>query len=110
MAGRNRRVDEDVLDFDLSLISQMTRQTKRMFGEEETESPTVLAARRAWQTELTDKQRAYFVHYYCEQMCLREIGVLYGVDASTVSRTLLRARNRLRRILRYYYNDDADTE
>ena len=47
-------------------------------------------------------QRRYLLMYYNEVMTMREIAERCGVDITTVSRTLRRARMRLRRVLQYY--------
>ena len=51
--------------------------------------------------ELTDLQRAYFTSYYLEGLTMEEIGETYGVNKSTVSRTVKRSRNRIERVLKY---------
>lgn len=56
---------------------------------------------RALREDVTDKQRQALLLYYAEGLNMREIGQKLGVDKSTVSRTLTRGENRLRRCLRY---------
>lgn len=56
---------------------------------------------RALNEDVTEKQRAYLALYYAEGLNMREIGERLGVDKSTVSRTVKRGEERLRRILRY---------
>lgn len=51
--------------------------------------------------ELTDRQREMVNMYYIQQMTMAQIADELGVSVSTVSRTLQRGRNRLRRCLRY---------
>lgn len=51
--------------------------------------------------ELTPKQQVAVRLYFIEQNTQREIAEKTGVTASTVSRTLTRAKRRLRRCLRY---------
>lgn len=58
--------------------------------------------RQAWSCELTDCQRSYLLCYYQDAMTMREIAESFGVTVPTVSRTLKRARARLRKILQYY--------
>mgnify|MGYP002626882745 CR=1 FL=1 len=58
--------------------------------------------RASWNCELTDTQRRYLLHYYQDAMTMQEIASRYGVNIATVSRTLKRARQRLRRVLQYY--------
>lgn len=51
--------------------------------------------------ELTEKQRIYFWEYYMEGLTEKEIAIAHGVAISTVSRTVARARLRVRRVLKY---------
>jgi RNA polymerase sigma factor (sigma-70 family) len=57
--------------------------------------------RRAREAELTDRQRQMLELYYDQSLTVTEISRRLGVHTSTVSRTLERARQRLRRCLRY---------
>ena len=51
--------------------------------------------------ELTPRQQQVVHMYYVDQMLMRDIADTLGVNVSTVSRTLGRGRDRLRRCLRY---------
>ena len=55
--------------------------------------------RIAREKELTPRQRCMLELYYDRQMSVTEIAQELGVNISTVSRTLQRARNRLRHYL-----------
>lgn len=55
----------------------------------------------AIQYELTDPQRTYFTAYYLDGLTMEEIGEIHGVNKSTVSRTVKRARDRIERVLKY---------
>ena len=57
--------------------------------------------RRAREQELTPRQRQMLELRYDRQLSVTEIAEKLGVCPSTVSRTLQRARERLRRYLRY---------
>ena len=57
--------------------------------------------RRAREQELTDRQREMVSLYYDQGMTMPQIAERLGVNRSTVSRTLRRARDRLHRFLRY---------
>ena len=57
--------------------------------------------RTALDTELTQRQRQLVEMYYLRQMGMRDIAAELGIDESTVSRTLKRAKLRLRRCLKY---------
>lgn len=51
--------------------------------------------------ELTETQRIYFTMYFLERRTISQIANLYGVNKSTVSRTLKVAKNKLARVLKY---------
>jgi RNA polymerase sigma-70 factor (ECF subfamily) len=57
--------------------------------------------RRVMEAELTERQRQTLAAYYFRQLTIPEIALEQGVNKSTVSRTLHRAEERLRRCLRY---------
>lgn len=75
----------------------------RMMSEDN--SKELLSVRRnlvrALREDVTDRQREILLLYYDERLNMREIGLRLGVDASTVSRTIKRGEDRLRRCLRY---------
>ena len=51
--------------------------------------------------ELTDLQRDAIIAYYFQRSTISEIAAQRGVHKSTVSRTLRRAEEKLRRYLKY---------
>ena len=55
----------------------------------------------AVQNELTEKQRQYFLKYYIDRKNMQQIASEFGVNKSSVSRTLYAARKRLARVLAY---------
>ena len=57
----------------------------------------------AIENDLTGPQRTYLSMYYFEGLSMTEIGERVGVDKSTVSRTIARARARLNRALKYSF-------
>lgn len=57
--------------------------------------------RRAREQELTPRQRQLLDLYYDQGMNIPQIAEELGINRSTVSRTLRRARDRLYRCLRY---------
>lgn len=57
--------------------------------------------RRAREQELTPRQRQMLELYFDRGMTIPQIAVSLGLNRSTVSRTLRRARDRLYRCLRY---------
>lgn len=77
----------------------------RMLSEENTNTEEMsrvkLALWRALHEDITDKQREYMLLYYGEGLNMVEIGQQMGVDKSTVSRTIRRGEQTLRRCLRY---------
>jgi RNA polymerase sigma factor (sigma-70 family) len=57
--------------------------------------------RRVIREELTDLQREVLMAYYFQEIPIPQIARDRGVYKSTVSRTLHRAENKLRRYLKY---------
>lgn len=57
--------------------------------------------KKAVNEELTTKQKEYIYAYYVECKTMEEIAAEKGVNKSTVSRTLKRARCRLQRVMKY---------
>ena len=57
--------------------------------------------RRVIREELTDLQREVLVAYYFQEITIPQIARDRGVNKSTVSRTLHRAEEKLRRYLKY---------
>ena len=55
----------------------------------------------ALRQDITPRQREYMMMYYGKNMSMEEIAREAGVNKSTVTRTLKRARQRLYRCLRY---------
>lgn len=59
--------------------------------------------RQARQKELTPRQQEFLLLHYDQNLSVTQIAEIYSVHPSTVSRTLQRARARLRRVLQYAF-------
>ena len=59
------------------------------------------AAAIAFGRELSEKQKQYYAAYYLDGFSMDKIANIYGVNKSTVSRTITRANKKLRTVLRY---------
>ena len=57
--------------------------------------------RRVMDNELTEKQRLYMEAYFFRDMGMRQIAREYGINPSTVCRTIHRAVQKCRRCLKY---------
>ena len=57
--------------------------------------------RRVIREELTDLQREVLMAYYFQEIIIPQIARDRGVNKSTISRTLHRAEDKLRRYLKY---------
>lgn len=53
--------------------------------------------------ELSPAQKKYLVEYYYEEKSMKEISEKYGVNISTVSRTISRGRKRIMERIKYYF-------
>ena len=71
------------------------------FGLELPKEVQIQRMLRVMEEELTEKQRAYLAAYYFDELRPSQIARRYGVSRSTVTRTLRRAEDRLRRHLIY---------
>lgn len=72
-----------------------------VFGLELPKEVQVRRMLRVMEAELTEKQRTYLAAYYFDEQRPSQIARRYGVNRSTVMRTLRRAEDRLRRHLIY---------
>lgn len=77
----------------------------RAMSEENTNSADITRLKRnlirALQSDVTPRQREMLELYYAKGLNMRQIGELLGVHKSTVSRTVKRGEQRLKRCLRY---------
>lgn len=69
------------------------------YAAQEGETSQLLAS--ALKQELTERQAQIVRLYYLNQLPMREIANVLGINVSTVSRSLKSSRERLRRCLRY---------
>lgn len=101
----HRSVRPEILEFDPSLVLRLAEQSAREYlsAQPDGGSRLLRAVRRAWDTELTPMQRKYLLLYYQGSMSMREIAARYGVTVPTVSRTVKRGRERLKRVLLLYF-------
>lgn len=54
--------------------------------------------------ELTPKQREMVLFYFYEEKTMQEIAEILGINKSTVSRTLKRAKERIRKYMQFYFD------
>ena len=66
-------------------------------------SVAVRALREIVKEELSERQKQFIVLYYYENKTMDEIADICGVNVSTVSRTLRRARKNITDRMKYYY-------
>lgn len=110
MTGRvraHRPVNPEILEFDPALVLRLCDDAAKQYLHEQPELRRKVKRimREVWNTELSQTQRRYLLLYYQQACTMREIAVLCGVTTPTVSRTLSRARNRMRRVLQYYLSE-----
>ncbi|MBQ5686879.1 MAG: hypothetical protein IIV23_04185 [Ruminococcus sp.] len=91
------RVSEDVLHFDPEIIRRQFPETTNSRNY----SIMVNAFRRSIAEDLTDRQRTELI-MYMHGNTMPAIAAELGIDTSTVSRTLARAKQRIRKALRFY--------
>lgn len=100
---RLRRVWQKSLDFDPAAVIVRSEAAQQQVFRTLPDGGRrmILAARAAWKHELTPTQQKYLLLYYSQGMTMREIAGRYRVATPTVSRTVKRARERLRKVLLY---------
>ncbi len=98
-----KRVPCAVLEFDPSLIGRLSEEAAARLAKEPDGGRMIIRAlRHAWDSALTPVQRSYMQEYYLYRRTMKQIAEQAGVSKGTVSRTLSRARIRLREALQYY--------
>lgn len=94
-------VSDDALEFDHHFVYEM-------LGTRKDNQKHLALVRRALADiiahELTGRQKEMVYLYYYEGKNSREISELLCVNKSTVCRTLSRARERIRKHLRFYFD------
>ena len=70
-------------------------------GQEDGHSKLLENLKRCIREEITPRQREVLLLYYFRKMRQKEIATQLGVAGSTVSRTIKRGEQRLKRCLRY---------
>lgn len=95
------RVSEQALEFNRQFIQDM-------IGTGSDNRHHLKLAQKALheviEQELTGRQKEILMMYYFEQRSMVEIGELLGINKSTVSRTMARARNRIFTHMRFYFD------
>lgn len=96
-----KRVPFEVLEFDKKII-EMSKE-----GDSESNSEKIKRVKKIMleviKTDLTSRQKQLVMLYYYENMTMVEIAEQLGIDHSTVSRTLARARKNIMDKLKYYF-------
>lgn len=95
-----QRVPISVLEFDKRFINP--------FAENETNGEKMRyaknALKRVIKEDLSPKQSKYLLLYYVEKRSCKEIAEMMGLDPSTISKTIQRARNNIGDRLKYYFS------
>ena len=92
--GRQRRPTEDSLSIERWLCDEAGDNSIQMQRLKRN-------LRRALEQELTPKQRLFVTMHYLENMSMTEIAREFGVNVSTVSRTVKRGKYRLEKCLQW---------
>lgn len=89
----------------MSIDSKISYQAMRQYLKQiyKSEGLSLNAIREAVENDLTPRQRELVKMYYFDQMLMRDIADELGLEISSVSRTLKRARTKLEKSLRANY-------
>ena len=94
-----RRVPEVVLTFDKSFIRDLMNEPST--NKNDLKIMTEMM-KECIAEDLTPRQKEIFCLRYYDQLRNKEIAERLNLDETTVSRTLTRARNRIRKSMRLY--------
>ena len=87
--------------FELEADRKQFEDWRENVGDADFVAHSKYAALVAMDEELTEKQRMYFDMYYLHGLTIVQIAQQQGVNKSTVSRSLIRAKRKLQKVLRY---------
>lgn len=104
----NRRISLDSQTIDLLFLNGQAQDPVRQLQDQETEENSrkfqrILqeALREVIAHDLSSCQKRYICEYFYQQKTMRQIAEEYGVNISTVSRTIERGKRTLLKQLRY---------
>ena len=84
-------------------FAELIKNPQENYGDDRMHSVAVRALREIVKEELSERQKQFIVLYYYENKTMAEIADICGVNVSTVSRTLKRARKNITDRIKYYY-------
>ena len=93
------RVSESVLDIDQNLIFDLMGAS---CSNRKQIQIACLALNQIIQNDLTPRQQEVIQLYYYQNMNNKQIAEHLKIDASTVCRTLQRAKNKIYKLMRFY--------
>ncbi len=97
-----RRVKTNFLENDREMFALLTGKDK---GEDNSQVRMLAkkALRKVVEEQLSARQKQFLMLYYYEGTDMPTIADMFGVNVSTVSRTINRARHNLFKYLKYYF-------
>lgn len=98
----SRRSALDSFLLDKKNFSSEEDEDSRIIGEK-LHKMALKALQEVVREELSSAQKKYLVEYYYNQTPMKEIAMKYGVNISTVSRTISRGRKRIMERIKYYF-------
>ncbi len=93
------KVAADLMEFDREFLAEISGESST---NRERLNIVCRALKQAIRTDLTPRQREVLLLYYQEEMKMYQIAALLSRDPSTISRTITRAKARLKKSLRFY--------
>lgn len=98
-----RRVGSSVLSNDKEMFKHFL-SLKDENNNTEIRKIATKALKKVIEEQLSSRQKQFIVLYYYEEMDMPAIAKMCGVNPSTVSRTLNRARQNIYKYLKYYFD------
>lgn len=97
-----RKIRTSALENDWEMFN-LIKQNENGEGNSEIKKIAIKALKKVIEEQLTTRQKQYLVLYYYNNVDMVQIAKQFGVNKSTVSRTINRARQKIYKYMKYYF-------
>lgn len=98
-----RRIRISLLDNDKQMFDLMS-QNEHSENNSGLRKIAIHALKKVIEEQLTTRQKQYIMLYYYEDVDMVQIAKQFGVNKSTVSRTINFAKQNIYKYMKYYFN------
>ena len=101
LVARKTRIS--ALDNDKEIFN-LIKQNENLNSNSSLKKIAIRALKKVIEEQLTTRQKQFIVLYYYNNKNMVEIAKQFGVNKSTVSRTINRAKQKIYKYMKYYFN------